>query len=172
MQRKFIFIFSILLLTVLNSATAQKSTDSKWEVTASVDLGINEGYFMAGLGASLNYLIPLRQRDNDLVISAGIDNLFEDVAIDAYSYGFAMGSIGYRKQLRKGFIQPSVGFGVAIESSYISPCALIGIGYGIERKKFIYSIDYRFLSADGILEGEHFHVLGLNVGYKLTWKKK
>ncbi|HTN06318.1 hypothetical protein [Agriterribacter sp.] len=101
----------------------------------------------------------------------GIDRLYEDLDYDAYSYTFALTSIGYRKNIRSAFIEPKAGFGIDIEGRHENFCGFIGIEPGIQKRKFSFSIDYRFITSDGLAYGEHFHTFAIRIGYKIPGNK-
>ena len=86
------------------------------------------------------------------------------------SRAITLTSIGYRKNIKSAFIEPKAGFGIDIESSHDDFCGFIGIEPGIQKRKFTFSIDYRFISSDGLAYGDHFHTFAIRVGYKIPGK--
>jgi len=88
----------------------------------------------------------------------GIDNVF------------LLASAGYRKSIQSFYIEPKIGGGLYGDPRYYAPCVFVELEPGFQKEKFSFSIDYRFISADGIAEGEYFHTLTLKVGYKFPVK--
>ncbi|MFT3747036.1 MAG: hypothetical protein QM768_01920 [Agriterribacter sp.] len=152
------------------SSNAQQTKKPQLEVNGSINFALNEGYPLWGLGSHAKLLFPVGKKDNALVATLGFDRLYEDFDYGAYSYTFALTSIGYRKNIKSFFIEPKAGFGIDIEDGYDSFCGFIGIEPGIQKRKFIFSIDYRFISSDGLVEGDHFHTFAIRMGYKITGK--
>jgi hypothetical protein len=80
---------------------------------------------------------------------------------------FLLSSFGYRINQRSFFVETQVGIGGNYEIDYSSICGFIGIEPGIHRKRWIFSIDYRFITSDGFIEGDHFHALSFKTGYRI-----
>lgn len=158
------------LLVYSYSSNAQQVKKPQLEVTGSIDFALNEGYPLWGIGSHVKLLFPVGKKNNALVAALGIDRLYEDFDYDAYSYTFALTSIGYRKNIKSFFIEPKAGFGTNIEGGHDAFCGFIGIEPGIQKRKFTFSIDYRFISSDGLAYGEHFHTFAIRIGYKIPGK--
>lgn len=141
------------------------------DISGSVNFALYDDYPLFGLGSNLKLSWPVGQKNNAIVATVGIDRFYEELLYDAYSYTFLLTSIGYRKNINSIFIEPKVGFGLCNESSYRNFCGFIGIEPGFQKRKFSYSIDYRFISSDGVVYGEHFHTLALRIGYKIIGRK-
>ena len=167
MLLKILSIFLFSFFTIVSSVIGQKSKKLQLEANGSVDFAVNEGYLLPGSGSQIKLLIPVGIRNSALVTSIGIDMLYEEFAFDSYTYNFMLASFGYRKRIKSAFIEPKIGLGFNIEDGYQSPCGFVGLEPGIEKKKLTFSIDYRFISSDGIADGDYFHTIGLKVGYKI-----
>lgn len=160
----------LCLLVYSYSSNAQQAKKPQLEVTGSIDFALNEGYPLLGAGSHAKLLFPVGKKSNALVATLGIDRLYEDFDYDAYSYTFLLTSIGYRKNIKSFFIEPKAGFGINIENGYDNFCGFIGIEPGIQKRKFTFSIDYRFISSDGLAYGDHFHTFAIRMGYKISGK--
>ncbi|MFT3702145.1 MAG: hypothetical protein QM802_07235 [Agriterribacter sp.] len=79
---------------------------------------------------------------------------------------------GYRKSIQSFYIEPKIGGGLYGDPSYYAPCVFIGVEPGFRKERFSFAIDCRFISVDGLVEGEHIYTLGVKVGYRFTGKKK
>lgn len=159
----------ILFFLLINcySSNGQSAKKPQLEATGSLDFALFDGYPLWGLGTHLKILWPFDQKENALIASLGIDRLYEDLDYDAYDYIFALIAIGYRRNIGSAFIEPKAGFGLCIESNRSRFCGFIGIEPGIEKRKFRFSIDYRFISSNGLVYGDHFHTFAIRVGYKI-----
>lgn len=149
------------------SANAQKAGKPELEVSGSLNFALYDDYPLGGWGSNVKLLWPVGKRNNALVATVGVDQLYEELRFDAYNYTFILTSIGYRKSIKSAFVEGKAGFGICNESSYKDFCGFIGIEPGIQKRKFSYSIDYRFISSDGLFYGEHFHTFAVRVGYRI-----
>jgi hypothetical protein len=164
---------TILLLCLLiysYSSNAQQAKKLQLELTGSIDFALIEGYPLWGVGSHAKLLFSVGQKSDAIVATLGIDRLYEDFNYDAYSYTFALTSIGYRKNIKSFFIEPKAGFGINMEDGDENFCGFIGIEPGIQKRKFTFSIDYRFISSDGLAYGDHFHTFAIRMGYKIPGK--
>lgn len=148
------------------ASQAQKANKPIIELTGSMNFALNEGYPLWGLGSHLKMLWAVDNRNSALTGMIGVDRLYEDIIFDGYNYTFATTSIGFRKSIQSVFIEPKAGIGISYESNETDFCGFIGIEPGIQKKHFSFSIDYRFISSDGLIYGDYFHTFAFRVGYR------
>lgn len=174
----FIYSFQIILIRTstfilfclfvfIYSLQAQNAGKPQLELNGSVDFALNEGYPLWGFGSGLKLLWPVGKQKNALTATIGFDRLYEDFDFDTYSYTFVLTSIGYRKNIQSVFIEPKAGLGIYGESNNTNFCGFIGIEPGIQKRQFSFSLDYRFISSDGVVDGDHFHTFAIRVGYEI-----
>lgn len=158
------------LLVCAYSSNAQQAKKPQLEVTGSLNFGLIDGYSLWGAGSHAKLLFPVGQKSDALVAAVGMDRLHEELDRYAYSYTFALASIGYRKNIKSAFIEPKAGLGINIGARREDFSVFVGIEPGIQKRKFTFSMDYRFISSDGLAYGDHFHTFALRMGYKISWK--
>ncbi len=160
------FIITLFCLCILNYSINAQARKVHLEVGGSLNFGVSEGVPLGGLGSQVKAL--WKYKENDFwVASFGIDVLNEELVYDAYRYTFAFPSFGYRKSINSIFIEPKVGLGLCHQDNYINLSGFVGVEPGIQRRKFSFSLDYRFINADGWIEGEYFHTLAFRAGYRI-----
>lgn len=157
----------LYLLFYNNPAKTQPSHKPQLEVSGSLDFGLSEGYPLGGLGGQVKGLWQIGKRNDAIVAALGFDRLYEDLEYDAYSYTFVLTSVGYRKHIKAVFIEPKIGLGICNGFDENDVSMFIGVEPGIEKRKFRFSIDYRFISVDGLIEGDYFHTFAFRVSYKI-----
>lgn len=174
MSRKAVvsFIFICVLLTT-QSSFSQQTKPLYFEVGASLNGGLYDLDPVLGFGAHFKLIRPFK-KDNAFV--GGFDLL---LANDPETYGeggidnvFMLASLGYRKTIHSFYIEPKLGGGLYGDPRYYAPCVFLGIEPSFQKEQFSFAIDYRFISADGIELGEHFHLVALKVGYRLGGNKR
>ena len=165
-----ISILIVLCFIIYGSGTAQ-AKKPQLELNCSANFALYDGDPLGGIGTNLRLLLPVGNKKNYLTASVGVDRLLEELDIDAYSYTFFLTSVGYRKSMESFFVEPKAGLGIVAESGESSFCGFVGIEPGIQKRKFSFSMDYRFISADGLVEGEHFHTFALRVGYRFGGRR-
>ena len=149
------------------SLYAQHGAKPELEITASLNFGLNEGYPLGGFGSNAKGLWRVGKGNDAIVATLGFDRLYDEFAFDAYSYNFLLTSAGYRKRINNLFIEPKLGIGLGNDFDEDSFTGFIGVEPGIEKKQFRFSLDYRFISSGGLIEGDHFHTLAFRVGYRI-----
>lgn len=107
------------------------------------------------------------KKGDALVASLGFDRLYEGFEFNSYDYTFLLTSIGYRKRIKSAFIEPKLGLGFCNDFDEGGFTGFIGVEPGIEKKKFRFSIDYRFIATDGFIQGDHFHTFAFRMGYRI-----
>ncbi|MGC4038238.1 MAG: hypothetical protein QM764_19905 [Chitinophagaceae bacterium] len=163
---------TVLFLFILNhSSAAQKPKRPEMQVNAGFDVASYYTEPLVGFGTHLKFLWPVGKKNNAIVGTAGFDKLFEDFHFDSYSYTFAVASVGYRKSFKSFFVESKVGFGPSKEGDNESYCGVIGIEPGFQKDKFSFSLDYRFITTEGLGDGKHFHTIAFRVGYKILASK-
>lgn len=160
------FLFCFLFCSCL--VQSQKTNKPQLELNGSVNFALNEGYPLFGVGSHCKLLWDVGKKPDALTAAIGFDKLYENFDVDAYSYTFLTTAIGYRKNIQSFFVEPKVGLGVLHDDSDSEFCAIIGIEPGIQKQRFSFSIDYRFISADGLVYGDHFHTFAVRVGYRIS----
>jgi hypothetical protein len=171
-SKAFIFLLFICAVFTPQSSFSQQTKPLYFEVGASLNGGLYDGDPVLGFGAHFKLLRPFK-KGNAFV--GGFDLLLVN---DPETYGeggidnvFMLASLGYRKTIHSFYIEPKIGGGLYGDPGYYAPCVFIGVEPGFQNEKFSYSIDYRFISADGIELGEHFNMVTLKVGYRIGGKK-
>lgn len=161
-------IYSIILFCLFSCDYAHaQQTKPQLEATASVNFGLIEGYPLVGFGSHLKSLWSVGKKGDALVASLGFDRLYEGFEFNSYDYTFLLTSIGYRKRIKSAFIEPKLGLGFCNDFDEGGFTGFIGVEPGIEKKKFRFSIDYRFIATDGFIQGDHFHTFAFRMGYRI-----
>lgn len=138
------------------------------EVSGSVVTGLyDEDILGGGFGKQAKLLFPVGKNKDALTATVGIDRIFEDISFDSYYYTFALTSFGYRKRIQSLFIEPKLGFGLFGEGGTMYLSGFAGIEPGFEKRRLRYSIDYRLISTDGIIDGDIVHTFSFRVGYRI-----
>lgn len=166
-----IVVLSWLLISQI--AFSQNTKNICLEGSGSLNVMMYDGDPMLGLGAHVRLLRPVNRNGYALVGGADFDILddINEYTANVIDYTSILALVGYRKIIKSFYIEPHLGGGLFKEEDYNSPCIFIGLEQGIQKRQFNYSIDFRFISADGILGGDHFYTFSLKFGYRFIRNK-
>ena len=167
------FLIGIYLSFIPQLSHSQQPKNFSLEASASADLGLYDAESLLGFGIHFKLLRDLSKNNNAFVGGVDLDILnYTDIYSNSGIYSTVLvASLGYRKRIKSFFIEPQIGGGLYKEENYNAPCIFLGLEPGLQRKRLSYSINYRFISTDGFIDGDHFHMFAFRVGYKIGVNK-
>lgn len=156
---------------------AQASPKPSLIGNAGIAFASNDGDAMLGAGLHLKLIIPHNAQGDALTV--GLDVLlleyFDEYDVSDGPSRFILGTVGYRKRIGSLYVEPKLGGGYYRGEEYYrflpdytpTPCTIIGLESGIDKKRFIYSVDYGLISAGQFMNGSVFHTFLIKVGCRL-----
>jgi len=171
MFSKISIISLIFSLAFCHALLAQKSSKLQMEVGASLNGGLYEEYPVWGYGGYGKLLWTIGRKGNALITGIDFSRLHERYYDERYAYNYLLSSFGFRKIRKSFFVEFKAGIGAFNDEDYFSPCVFIGIEPGIQKDKLIFSLDYRFLTSEGLIDGSYFNTVALKFSYKIMRNK-
>ena len=167
------FIFLCLFL-IPQFTFSQQVKKLRVDGSPTLDFARYEGESMWGFGAHLKLLWTPGNNKNAFGFGIDFDRLSHKSLYngETSTYTFTVASIGYRIRMNSFYVEPQAGGGfykeLYRETDYNAGCFFLGLEPGIEKKRFSFSINYRFISADGLVFGEQFNMFSAKIGYMLV----